>query len=32
VIGEVQACEVRTGEPLLYYRAGYHELAIVDDI
>lgn len=31
VIGEVQASEIRTGEPLLYYRAGYHELAISDD-
>ncbi|MDD5227308.1 MAG: flavin reductase family protein [Methylococcales bacterium] len=31
LIGEVQACESRDGEPLLYYRAGYHELAIHDD-
>jgi flavin reductase (DIM6/NTAB) family NADH-FMN oxidoreductase RutF len=29
VIGEVQACEVRNGEPLLYYRAGYRQLAEV---
>lgn len=27
VIGEIQASEVRTGEPLLYYRASYNELA-----
>jgi flavin reductase (DIM6/NTAB) family NADH-FMN oxidoreductase RutF len=27
VIGEVQACEIRLGEPLLYYRSGYRELA-----
>lgn len=27
VIGEIQASEVRTGEPLLYYRANYRELA-----
>ncbi len=26
VIGEVQACECRSGEPLLYYRAGYRQL------
>ena len=31
VIGEIQASEVRTGQPLLYYRAGYHELAIAVD-
>ncbi len=29
VIGEVQACEVREGEPLLYYRAAYQKLANV---
>ncbi|MGB4498259.1 MAG: flavin reductase family protein [Methylococcaceae bacterium] len=29
VIGEVQACEARNGEPLLYYRAGYRQLAEV---
>lgn len=27
VIGEVQSCETRNGEPLLYFRAGYRELA-----
>jgi flavin reductase (DIM6/NTAB) family NADH-FMN oxidoreductase RutF len=31
LIGEVQACESQSGEPLLYYRANYHELAIADD-
>ncbi len=31
LIGEVQACESKSGEPLLYYRANYHELAIADD-
>lgn len=31
VIGEIQASEVRTGQPLLYYRANYHELAIAVD-
>jgi flavin reductase (DIM6/NTAB) family NADH-FMN oxidoreductase RutF len=31
VIGEVQACEIREGNPLLYYRAGYRELAIIAD-
>lgn len=30
VIGEIQAREVRTGEPLLYYRAGYQALATAD--
>ena len=29
VIGEIQACEIRSGEPLLYYRAGYRQLADV---
>ena len=28
VIGEIQVSEVRTGNPLLYYRAGYNELTI----
>ncbi len=32
LIGEVQASESRSGEPLLYYRAGYHGLATADDI
>jgi len=27
IIGEVQACECRTGEPLLYYRGAYRQLA-----
>lgn len=27
VIGEVQATEIRNGEPLVYYRSGYRELA-----
>ncbi len=27
VIGEVQTAEIRNGEPLLYYRAGYRQLA-----
>ncbi|MDO9214212.1 MAG: flavin reductase family protein [Methylococcales bacterium] len=27
VIGEVQAVECRSGEPLLYYRGGYRQLA-----
>jgi flavin reductase (DIM6/NTAB) family NADH-FMN oxidoreductase RutF len=31
VIGEIQASEVRTGQPLLYYRAGYRELAAAID-
>ena len=31
LIGEVQACESRNGEPLLYYRAGYRELATTDE-
>ncbi|MDD2863495.1 MAG: flavin reductase family protein [Methylococcales bacterium] len=31
VIGEIQASEVRTGQPLLYYHAGYHELAVAVD-
>lgn len=30
VIGEVQASEMRTGEPLLYYRTDYHKLAVVN--
>ncbi len=29
-IGEVQASELRHGEPLLYYRANYRELMIAD--
>lgn len=29
VIGEVQTCEIRHGEPLLYYRAAYQKLANV---
>ena len=28
VIGEVQAVECRSGEPLLYYNSGYSELAL----
>lgn len=31
LIGEVQACESRSGNPLLYYRAAYRELATADD-
>lgn len=31
VIGEIQVSEVRTGNPLLYHRAGYHELAVAVD-
>ncbi|MEI6745916.1 MAG: flavin reductase family protein [Methylococcaceae bacterium] len=31
LIGEVQAAESRTGEPLLYYRAGYCELTATDE-
>ena len=27
IIGEVQACECRTGEPLLYYRGAYRKIA-----
>lgn len=27
IIGEVQACVCRTGEPLLYYSGGYRQLA-----
>ena len=29
IIGEVQACECRSGEPLLYYRSAYRQLASV---
>ncbi len=31
VIGEVKACEVRNGEPLLYYCADYRQLADVQE-
>jgi flavin reductase (DIM6/NTAB) family NADH-FMN oxidoreductase RutF len=31
LIGEVQAYESREGEPLLYYRANYRELAITNE-
>ncbi len=32
VIGEVQACETRDGEPLLYYRTRYRELSDIDNV